>query len=99
MKKTLLLGLFLLIGFMVQAQNEITIDGKVANVKDGLVVTLVRFDGRVGKTIATDTIKSGSFYFELKLEKIWINFLYLCFQMISLLCFVKCMQLLMRIFK
>ena len=69
MKKTLLLGLFLLIGLMVQAQNEITIDGKVANVKDGLVITVVRYDGRVGNTIATDTIKSGRFYFEVKPEK------------------------------
>ncbi|MBR5612371.1 MAG: AhpC/TSA family protein [Bacteroidaceae bacterium] len=73
MKKTLLLGLFLLIGLMVQAQNEITIDGKVANVKDGLVITVVRYDGRVGNTIATDTIKSGRFYFEVKPEKEFDN--------------------------
>ena len=58
MKKTLLLSLFLLVGIATQAQNEITIDGKVANVKDGLVVSLFRRDGRVGSTIAQDTIEN-----------------------------------------
>lgn len=69
MKKTLLLSLLLLISLMVQAQNEITIDGKVANVKDGLVVSLFRTDGRVGSTIARDTIENGRFHFKVKPEK------------------------------
>ena len=69
MKKTLLLSLLLLISLMVQAQNEITIDGKVANVKDGLVVSLFRTDGRVGSTIAQDTIENGRFHFKVKPEK------------------------------
>ena len=69
MKKTLLTGLFLLAGLATQAQNEITIDGKVSNVKDGLVINLFRNDGRVGTTIATDTIESGTFHFKVKPEK------------------------------
>lgn len=69
MKKTLLLSLLLLISLMVQAQNEITIDGKVPNVKDGLVVSLFRRDGRVGSTIAKDTIENGRFHFKVKPEK------------------------------
>lgn len=69
MKKTLLLSLFLLVGIATQAQNEITIDGKVANVKDGLVVSLFRRDGRVGSTIAQDTIENGRFDFKVKPEK------------------------------
>ena len=68
MKKTLLTGLFLLAGLATQAQNEIVIDGKVSNVKDGYVVSLFRSDGRVGTTIATDTIEGGKFYFKVKPE-------------------------------
>ena len=68
MKKTLLTGLFLLAGLATQAQNEIIIDGKVTNVKDGYVVRLFRSDGRVGTTIATDTIEGGKFYFKVKPE-------------------------------
>ena len=68
MKKTLLLSLFLLVGIATQAQNEIIIDGKVTNVKDGYVVRLFRSDGRVGTTIGTDTIEGGKFYFKVKPE-------------------------------
>lgn len=68
MKKTILSGLFLLTGLCAQAQNEITIEGKVSNVKDGYVVTLFRLDGRVGTTIATDTIEGGKFFFKVKPE-------------------------------
>ena len=68
MKKTLLLSLFLLVGIATQAQDEIIIDGNVTNVKDGLVVTLFRTDGRVGSGIATDTIEGGKFYFKIKPE-------------------------------
>ena len=69
MKKTLLLILFLLVGIATQAQNEIIIDGNLTNVKDGLVVTLFRTDGRVGSTIAQDTIENGRFHFKVKPEK------------------------------
>ena len=48
MKNTLLTSLFLLVGLAMQAQDEIIIDGKVTNVKDGLIVSLFRRDGRVG---------------------------------------------------
>lgn len=69
MKNTLLTSLFLLVGLAIQAQDEIIIDGKVTNVKDGLIVSLFRRDGRVGSTIATDTIENGKFYFNVKPEK------------------------------
>lgn len=69
MKNTLLTSLFLLVGLTMQAQDEIIIDGKVTNVKDGLIVSLFRRDGRVGSTIATDTIENGKFYFNVKPEK------------------------------
>ena len=68
MYKRLLVGLLVLMGLTVQAQNEITIDGKLTNVKDGLIVQLFRRDGRVGTTIATDTIKNGQFHFKVKPE-------------------------------
>lgn len=69
MKNTLLTSLFLLVGLAMQAQDEIIIDGKVTNVKDGLIVSLFRRDGRVGSTIATNTIENGKFYFNVKPEK------------------------------
>ena len=68
MKKTILSTLFLLAGFLAQAQNEITIEGKVTNVKDGHVVNLFRNDGDVGINIAKDTIEGGKFYFKVKPE-------------------------------
>lgn len=66
MKKTLLTSLFVLSGLAMQAQNEITIDGKVSNVKDGLVVDLYRREGQVGTGIATDTIEGGTFHFKVE---------------------------------
>ena len=68
MYKRLLVGLLVLMGLTVQAQNEITINGKLTNVKDGLIVQLSRRDGRVGTTIATDTIQNGHFHFKIKPE-------------------------------
>ena len=68
MKKNLFVGLLMLASLTAQAQNEITIAGKLTNVKDGLVVSLFRTDGRVGTTIATDTIENGQFHFKVKPE-------------------------------
>ena len=58
----------MLLGLAVQAQNEITIEGKLTNVKDGLEITLFRKDGRVGTFVAKDTIRNGKFYFKIKPE-------------------------------
>ena len=69
MKKTLMTGLLLIASLASQAQNEIIIDGQLTNVKDGLVINLFRFDGRVGTTIGTDTIENGKFHFKVKPEK------------------------------
>lgn len=68
MKKTILSALILLTGCVAKGPNDIIIEGQVTNVKDGYVVDLFREDGRVGKTIATDTIEGGKFYFKVKPE-------------------------------
>ncbi|WP_455666180.1 redoxin domain-containing protein [Phocaeicola sp.] len=49
-----------------QAQNEFTIQGKVKGLKDGVIVTLFRMDGRTGRSIANDTVKNESFSFKEK---------------------------------
>ena len=69
MKKKLLTSLLLIGSLFSQAQNEIIIDGQLTHVKDGLVIELLRFDGRVGTTIGTDTIENGKFHFKVKPEK------------------------------
>ena len=68
MKKTILSALILLTGCVAKGPNDIIIEGQVTNVKDGYVVDLFRNDGRVGKTIATDTIEGGKFYFKVTPE-------------------------------
>lgn len=64
MKNILCICLFLLGCLAVQAQHEYTIEGKVKGLKDGTVVTLFLSDGRVGTTVATDTVKNESFRFQ-----------------------------------
>ena len=44
MKKTLLINFLLMLSLVLQAQNEITIEGRLTNVKDGLVIELLRED-------------------------------------------------------
>lgn len=65
MKKTILSAMILLTGCVAKGPNDIIIEGQVKNVKDGYAVCLFRNDGRVGKTIATDTIEGGKFYFRV----------------------------------
>lgn len=66
MKKTSLFAGLLLLSVSVQAQHEFTIEGKVKGLKDGEVMTLLRWDGRVGSSIATDTVHNESFRFKEK---------------------------------
>jgi len=68
MKKAILSAMLLLTGCVAKGPNEIVIEGQVTNVKDGYVVNLFRNDGRVGKTVATDTIEGGKFYFKVTPE-------------------------------
>lgn len=64
MKKLLLSGLFLLGCLAAQAQHEYTIEGRVEGVQDGTLVALFLLDGNVGSTVATDSIRNGTFFFK-----------------------------------
>lgn len=64
MKKLLFGCIFLLSCLAVQAQQEYTIDGHVKGLKDGTVVILFLTDGRVGSTVATDTVRNETFHFK-----------------------------------
>lgn len=64
----ILMALFCMGFFSVQAQNEFTIQGKVKGLKDGTVVTLFRTEGNVGSSIASDTVKNEAFFFKEKME-------------------------------
>lgn len=64
MKKRLFSSLLLLSCLAVQAQQEYTIEGHVEGVKDGTLVSLFLLDGNVGSTVATDSIRNGTFHFK-----------------------------------
>lgn len=66
MKKTLLINFLLMLSLVLQAQNEITIEGRLTNVKDGLVIELLRED--FSSIVEKDTIENGKFSFKVKLE-------------------------------
>lgn len=66
MKKTLLINFLLMLSLVLQAQNEITIEGRLTNVKDGLVIELWRED--FSSIVEKDTIENGKFSFKVKLE-------------------------------
>lgn len=63
--------LFLIIGFMlfvwvVKAQGEFTIEGKLSGVEDGTLINLCRSEGRLMRCVATDTLRNGMFRFKGK---------------------------------
>lgn len=65
--KALVIGGMLLLGVCAaQAQNEYVIEGKVKGLKDGTAFTLFRQDGRVGQSIARDTVRNETFRFKEK---------------------------------
>ena len=49
-----------------QPKDYYEIFGEVKNVEDSTIIQLFRLEGRVGKTIAVDTIIGGKFYFKIK---------------------------------
>lgn len=60
---------FLLLGFLsAQAQEEFTIRGKIEGMRDSTRVMLFRRDGDVGRNIARETAKDGTFCFRGKSE-------------------------------
>ncbi len=69
MRRTFIISLLVIMALSVQAQREITIEGTVTNVEEGTIMALFRNDGLVGKTIATDTIQNGKFYFKVEAEQ------------------------------
>ncbi len=63
--------LFLTIGLMlfvwvVKAQGEFTMEGKLSGVEDGTLINLYRSEGRLMGRIATDTLRNGMFRFKEK---------------------------------
>ena len=62
------LGLTLMLGACAspQPKDYYEIVGEVKNVEDSTIINLFRRDGDVGRTIATDTIIGGKFYFKIK---------------------------------
>lgn len=49
----------------MQAQSVCTIEGKVKNVKPGVCLNLFRMIGKVGSSIAVDTLRGDNFRFEI----------------------------------
>ena len=68
MKAIKYLGLTLLLAGCTspQPKDYYEIVGEVKNVEDSTIINLFRRDGDVGRTIATDTIIGGKFYFKIK---------------------------------
>ena len=68
MKALKYLGLTLMLGACTspQPKDYYEIVGEVKNVEDSTIINLFRRDGDVGRTIATDTIIGGKFYFKIK---------------------------------
>lgn len=53
----------------MQAQSVCTIEGKVKNVKQGVIFRLFRMTGGVGDIIAADTLKGDAFRFEVPVSE------------------------------
>jgi len=48
------------------SSNKFLVEGEISDVEDGTVIQLFRWDGGVGYTIASDTLKNGRFIFNEK---------------------------------
>lgn len=68
MKALKYLGLTLMLGACAspQPKDYYEIVGEVKNVEDSTIIDLFRQDGKVGRSIATDTIIGGKFHFKIK---------------------------------
>lgn len=64
MKKLLFSNLLLLGCFAAQAQHEYTIEGHVEGVQDGTLIVLFLNEGNAGRSVATDSIRNGNFFFK-----------------------------------
>ena len=68
MKAIKYLGLILMLGACTspQPKDYYEIVGEVKNVEDSTIIYLFRQDGKVGRSIGTDTIIDGKFHFKIK---------------------------------
>ena len=68
MKALKYLGLTLMLGACTspQPKDYYEIVGEVKNVEDSTIIYLFRQDGKVGRSIGTDTIIDGKFHFKIK---------------------------------
>ena len=68
MKALKYLGLTLMLGACTspQPKDYYEIVGEVKNVEDSTIINLFRQDGKVGRSIGTDTIIGGKFHFKIK---------------------------------
>ena len=83
MKAIKYLGLTLMLGACTspQPKDYYEIVGEVKNVEDSTIINLFRQDGKVGRSIATDTIIGGKFHFKIKPDSLVKDELTLgCFQ-------------------
>lgn len=64
MRKQVLFILSLFLAINLHAENKFVIEGRVANVPDGLIVELLRNEDNVGMLVASDTLRNGKFRFE-----------------------------------
>lgn len=56
----------LLLGALgAQAQEKFVVEGQLKNIPDGTVFSLMKREGNVGSMAATDTLRNGTFRFEL----------------------------------
>lgn len=68
MKATYIVLLLVSINLSIQAQEYFTIKGNIKGIEDGAVITLSRTEGRLGKVIASDTVKNEKFKFKMPVE-------------------------------
>lgn len=56
----------LLLGALgAQAQEKFVVEGQLKHIPDGTVFSLMKREGNVGSMAATDTLRNGTFRFEL----------------------------------
>ena len=49
----------------LQAQEKFVVEGQLKHIPDGTVFSLMKREGNVGSMAATDTLRNGTFRFEL----------------------------------
>ena len=68
MKRFLLLLATVICCVAVSAQQDFTIKGYVPGIEDGAVISLFQYEGNVGRSVLTDTVRDHTFSFRYGLE-------------------------------